>query len=119
MNADEAVLMRQSQVYASLNILVHGIAGFLLLTRADSAVNRFIPEGQPLQINAEPVHLQAFGFALAGVFMLVEGIQDVAVSAYTLLMQPSFDETPQFEYLWPASPRVSCAAWSKLFAGQF
>jgi hypothetical protein len=101
-NSDEEMLMamRQSEMFGVLSIIVQIVTGILLLNNADRLVKRLIPEGESLQINAKRAHLQAIAFALAGIFVLVEGIQDLAAAGYTLLTKPNFDETPQLEYLW-------------------
>jgi hypothetical protein len=53
-----------------------------------------------IPVNANPAELQALGFALVGVFVLVEGLQNVAGAAYVLFSRPSFDEADALSYLW-------------------
>lgn len=67
-----------------------GVIGLALLVLADRVARWVVPESAPLAIDADRVDLAAIGFGIAGIFVVVSGLQDVASIVYAALTKPDW-----------------------------
>jgi hypothetical protein len=78
-----------------------GVIGLALLVLADRVARWVVPESAPLAIDAGPSDLVAIGFAIAGIFILVSGLQDVASIVYAALTKPNWlTAESRSSYIW-------------------
>ena len=69
-------------------------------------------------VKANAYELQSLGFALVGVFVLVQGLQNTAGAAYVLYSRPPFDRTTDsLSYLWARQNQAIVAALVQIVAG--
>ena len=94
------------------------VAGIVVLVWADKIVALFESDTTELQLGVTSSQLQLLGFALVGVFVLVEGLQDAAVVAYTYYSKPSFVDQ-NFEYMWSRQAEAMVRAPVQIAAGAF
>ncbi len=99
----QAAMFRTSQIGSMLNLLLHAALGIVLIVLADRIVTWAIPEGPPLRIDVYASELSALGFALVGLFVLIQGVESIAAAAYTIVTKPS----------WPAGDNTFWYVWER------
>jgi hypothetical protein len=78
-----------------------GVIGLALLVLADRVARWVVPESAPLAIDAGPSDLVAIGFAIAGIFILVSALQDVASILYAAFTKPNWLTADSWSsYVW-------------------
>jgi hypothetical protein len=130
--ATSVALDRASQIGYILNFVVHALVGGALILWSGRLVEWVIPESPPLQIDADATELHVLeradergvrirrdhvvlGFALVGVFLLVEGLANVAGAAYTLSRHSRSDNT--WSYFWDRNSEAIVKSVVQLAAG--
>ena len=82
-----------------------GVIGLALLVLADRVATWVVPDTAPLAIDAHPADLAAIGFAIAGIFILVHGLEDGASIVYAVVTKPNwFTAQSWSSYLWDRQP---------------
>jgi hypothetical protein len=93
--------LRAQQIGLMLNLGARALIGLALIVLADRIAAVVIPETEPLAIDADVFDLAVLGFAVAGIFILVWGLQDVASIVYTLVAKPGWPPGVSWSsYLW-------------------
>jgi hypothetical protein len=113
----QANLVRMTQIASILSVVIQGAVGMAVLVWADRITGLIESDTAPIQIDASLDELQMLAFALAGVFILVSGLQNVASAAYVLLSRPKFDETNTLTYLWARQNEAIVKALVQVVAG--
>jgi hypothetical protein len=67
-----------------------GVVGVAIVVLADRIATWIVPETPPLAIDADRFDLAAIGFGIAGIFVVVSGLQDVASIVYAALTKPDW-----------------------------
>jgi hypothetical protein len=116
-NDPQAGLMRMTQIASILGLVIQAAVGTAVLVWADRITDLIKSDTAPIQIDTSIDELQALGFALAGVFILVSGLQNVASAAYVLLSRPKFDETNPLTYMWTRQDEAIVRAVVQVVAG--
>jgi len=119
---EQAALMRASQISYILNAVFHLLAGVVVLVWADRIVALFESDVTPLNIDVSFAQLQILAFAITGIFVLIEGLQNAAATGYALLAKPEGADT--VSYMWAGQGEgmikgiVQIAAGSVLLLGR-
>ncbi|MCX6539589.1 MAG: hypothetical protein NT151_11760 [Acidobacteria bacterium] len=113
----QAAFVHASRIGYVVGLTVQVLAGLAVMVWADSIVALFESDTTPLQVDASSAELQVLGFALAGVFVLVAGLQNAAGTAYVLLSKPKFDETGTWSYVWSRQGEAMVKAAVQIVAG--
>jgi hypothetical protein len=115
----EASVFRVSQIGVALTLLVHAALGVALVLLADRIVGWVTPDGPPLRIDVYASELAALGFALVGLYALVQGAENIAAAVYTVATKPwwpaSSDST--FWYVWEHQREAIVRAFVQIAAG--
>jgi hypothetical protein len=94
----QAAFMRASQVGYMLNLVVQAVTGIVVLVWADRIVGLFESDVTPLDIDISNAQLQVLAFAVVGIFVLIDGLQNAAAAGYVLLTKP--DQADTWSYMW-------------------
>ncbi len=97
----EAAIFRATQIGLMLNFAAQALLGVALIALADRIVRWFIPDQLPLRVDVYASELAVLGFAIVGLFVLIQGAEGIAASAYAVFTKPS----------WPASDRTYWYVW--------
>jgi len=99
--ADTAAI-RASQIGQMLNVVLQAGLGIALVLVADRVVRWVVPDGPPLRIEVYASELAALAFALVGVYVLVQGAENIVATVYTLLTRPwwPISKDGPFWYVW-------------------
>jgi hypothetical protein len=116
-NDSQAALIRASQIGSILHFVIQALVGVAVIVWADNITNLIESDVTPLRVDTSTAEFQALGFALVGVFVLVEGIQNVAATAYVWFSRPSFDQTEPLSYLWTRQNEAIGRALVQVVAG--
>ena len=115
----DTTLLRASQVGLVLNLVLQAGLGIALMLAGDRAVAWVVPDGPPLRIDVYASELAALSFALVGLFVLVQGAENIVATVYTLLTSPwgptSSDST--FWYVWERQREAIVRALVQIAAG--
>jgi hypothetical protein len=84
----QASFMRASQAGYVLSVIGPALAGIVVMVWADAIVALFESDSTPLQIDVSSTQLQVLAFAIVGVFILVDGLQNAAAAGYVLFTKP-------------------------------
>ncbi len=77
------------------------IVGIVLVVLADPVATRLEPDTMTLAIDAGPRDLTVLGFGLAGIFVLVWALQDIASIVYGAVSKPDWmSSVSGSSYLW-------------------
>ncbi len=117
-SADTAVF-RASQVGQILNLVLQAGLGIALVLLADRIVAWLIPDRPPLFIEVCASELAALAFALVGVYVLVQGAENIAATVYTLATRPSWPRSSDsaFWYVWERQRETIVSAFVQIAAG--
>ncbi len=99
----EAATLAERVGWAVQLLLRAALGAGLIRCGAAEVSGWIVPERLELRIEADARHLQTLGFALAGVFVLVAGLQDLGAAAYGVFLGPGREVSgpwPKFDYLW-------------------
>lgn len=96
----QASLFRLSQLASILSVVIQAAVGTAVIVWADRITDLIESNTEPIQIETNITELQALGFALVGVFILVGGFQNIASAAYVLLNKPQLEGTDALTYTW-------------------
>ena len=115
----QAGLIRMSQIGSILNVAVQALVGAAVIFWAGRISDAIVATDADttIRVNANATELQALGFALVGVFVLVAGLQNIAGAAYALFSRPAFDETDALSYLWARQNQAILKALVQIIAG--
>ena len=113
----EGGLTRAVQAMQLVQLLAGVLVGLGLLIWARKVSRWVIPETQPLQVAIDITQLSAMAFALAGVFILVDGLQDAVSSTYIMLNKPRSDPRGPLSYLWEQHREATLRAVVQMAVG--
>ena len=94
----QSALIRASSFGYVLNVIVQAVGGVVVLVWADKIVALFEADVTPLAIDASHAQLQVLAFAIVGIFVLIDGLQNAAATGFALVTMP--DETDTWSYMW-------------------
>ena len=94
----QAAFMRASQIGYVLNVTVQALAGIVVVMWADRIVALFESDVTPLDIDVSHAQLHVLAFAIVGVIVLIDGLQNAAAAGYVFLAKP--DEIDTSSYMW-------------------
>jgi hypothetical protein len=113
----QAVIVRTTQIGYVLSGVLQALAGMAVMVWANTIVEWFEADTNPLNINLSRTEFQVLGFALVGVVVLVDGLRDASAAAYVLLNKPEFDEYGTLSYVWAREGEVMIKAVVQVVAG--
>ena len=113
----EGAAMYAGQVAYVINLVVQALGGFVILVWADRIASSFESDGTPLQIDVSAAHLQVLAFAILGVIIVVDGLQNAAGAGYALLTKP--DQADTASYMWALQGDGMIKAAVQIAAGAF
>ena len=103
---------------STLNLLVQALVGAAVIVWAGRITDALVAApDDAVHVEANTHELQALGFALVGVFVLVQGLQNTAGAAYVLFSRPPFDRTGALSYLWARQNQAIVEALVQIVAG--
>ena len=106
------------QMGFTLNLLVQALVGAAVIVWAGRITDAIVADPDAaIHVKANAHELQALGFALVGVFVLVQGLQNTAGAAYVLFSRPRFDATGALSYLWARQDQAIVQALVQIVAG--
>ncbi len=94
----QAAFIRASSIGYVLNVVLQGLSGVVVLVWADKIVALFESDVTPLAIDASHAQLQVLAFAIVGIFVMIDGLQNAAATGFVLVTMP--DETDTWSYMW-------------------
>ena len=94
----QEAIIRASKGGYVLNIVIQALGGVVLLVWADKIVALFESDVTPLHIDVSLAQVQVLAFAIVGVFVLIDGLQNAALSGYVVLTTPG--DTDRWSSLW-------------------
>jgi len=115
----QAGIIRMSQVGSILNVVVQALIGGTVVAFAGRISEAILPDTPPLHLSVTTGELQTLAFALIGIVVLVDGLREVAASAYVLLRKPAFDETDSLSYLWARQSQSIARGAVQIVSGGF
>jgi hypothetical protein len=117
-NDAQAAVFRASQIGLMLNVVLHAALGVALIVLADRIVAWVIADGSPLRIDVYASELSALGFALVGLFVLIQGAESIAAAVYTIVTKPSWPASDStFWYVWERDREAIVRAIVQIIAG--
>jgi hypothetical protein len=119
----QTAMMRTSEVVAIVNLVFRAVVGAAIVVWSERIVSFMVAEEPPLDINISMAEIVPLTFGVVGIFVLVDGLQNVAGVVYALYAKPQFIESTasyvwerQYEAIVRAVPQV--AAGVLLIAGR-
>ena len=116
-NNSEAAFLRASQNGSILHLVIQALVGTAIIVWADNITDLIESDTTPLQIDTSTAELQVLGFALVGIFVLVDGLGNVAATVYVWFSRPSFDQTDPVSYIWTRQNEAIVRALVQVVAG--
>jgi hypothetical protein len=113
----QAGFIRASQIGYLLSVVVQALAGIVVLVWADRIVALFESNDTPLQIDMSSAQLQVLAFAILGVFILIDGLQNAAAAGYALFTRP--EQVDTVSYMWARQGESMIKGAVKIAAGAF
>ena len=113
----QAAVLRASQSGYLLNTVVQLVGGIAVLVWADGLVASFEADDTPLHVGISSIDVSILAFAIAGVFVFVDGLQNLLGSGYVLWMKPS--EADAASYMWALTGEDLIKAAVQVGAGAF
>jgi hypothetical protein len=100
----QAAMIRTTGVVSIANLVFHSVVGAAIVVWSDRIVSFFVAEEPPLEIeNISMVDIVPLTFGVVGIFVLVDGVRNVAEIAYALYValyaKQQFDESTA-SYVW-------------------
>src|SRR5262245_32660351 len=97
--AAQAALFRTSQMVSTAALGFRAFAALGLIVWSDRVVNWIVSDGPSLRIAIRAAEARTLAFAVVGLSVLLDGLQNAAVVAYTLYSKPAI-ESQTLSYLW-------------------
>ena len=116
-NNSEAAFLRASQNGSILHFVIQALVDSAIIVWADNITDLIESDTTPLQIDTSTAELQVLGFALVGIFVLVDGLGNVAATVYVWFSRPSFDQTDPVSYIWTRQNEAIVRALVQVVAG--
>jgi hypothetical protein len=113
----QAALLRASQIGYVLNVVVQLVGGIVVLVWADRIAALFEADETPLQIGMSGSKVAVLAFAIVGVFVLVDGVQNLAGAGYVLWTRSVQVDT--VSYMWARQGEEMIEAAVQIIAGAF
>ena len=110
-------LTRAVQAMQLVQLLAGVLVGLGLLIWGRRISQWVIPETKLLQITIDAPQLSALAFAVVGVFILVDGLQDAVSSTYMMLNKPRSDPRGHLSYLWEQNRESTLRAVVQMAVG--
>jgi hypothetical protein len=100
----QAAMIRTTGVVSIANLVFHSAVGAAIVVWSDRIVSFLVAEEPPLEIeNISMVDIVPLTFGVVGIFVLVDGVRNVAEIAYALYValyaKQQFDESTA-SYVW-------------------
>jgi hypothetical protein len=114
----QAAMFRTTEVVAIVNLVFHAVVGGAVIVWSERIVNFIIAEEAPLEIELSMADLLPLTFGIVGIFVLIDGLRNVAGSAYALFTKPKFVEST-LEFAWERQYESIARAVPQLAAGIF
>lgn len=95
----QAALFRTSQIVSIAVVVFHAFVAVGLIVWSDRIVSWIVPDGPSLRIAIRANEARAAAFAVVGLFVFLDGVQNATVVAYTIYSKPAI-ESQTFSYLW-------------------
>ena len=112
----QAALFRTSQIVSSAALGVRAFVALGLIVWSDRVVNLIVSDGPSLRIAIRAAEARALAFAVVGLSVLLDGLQNAAVVACTLYSKPAI-ESETMPYLWTRQRDSIVRAVVQLVAG--
>ena len=112
---EQAAFMHATQVGYTLNVVLQGLGGVAVLVWADRIVALFEADDTPLNIDVSHAHVQILAFAIVGVFVLIDGLQNAVAAGYVLWTKPDLADTSS--YMWARQGEDMIKAVVQIAAG--
>lgn len=113
----QAALVRASQIGYVVNLVVQVLGGTIVLVWADRIVALFEADETPLHIGIAGADVHVLAFAIVGVFVFVNGVQNAAGAGYVLWTKPG--EVDTLSYMWARQGEDMVQGAVQIAAGAF
>lgn len=111
-------VFRATQVGLLLNLFAQTLLGVGMVAFAERVVGWVVPDGLPLKIDVYASELSALGFALVGLFVLIQGAEEIVATVYTLSTKPLLPTSdPTFWYVWEPERQAIVKGLVQIVAG--
>jgi|SRR5580765_3340771 len=116
----QTAAIRVTAIVGIVNTVFHSVVGAALVVWSERIVNFIIAEEEPLDIDVGMSEILPLTFGVVGIFVLIEGLQDVASIAYALFAKPKvLESTPTLSYIWDRQYEAIARAVPQVAAGIF
>ena len=112
----QAALFRTSQIVATAALGFRAFVAVGLIVWSDRVVDWIVSDGPSLRIAIRAGEARALAFAVVGLSVLLDGLENAAVVAYTLYSKPGI-ESQTLSYLWSRQRDSLVRAVVQLVAG--
>jgi len=112
----QAALFRTSQIVSSAALGFRAFVALGLIVWSDRVVDWIVADGPSLRIAMRAPEARALAFAVVGLVVLLDGLENAAVVAYTLYSKPAI-ESETLSYLWNRQRDSLVRAVVQLVAG--
>ena len=113
-NDSQAAFFRASEYGSILHLVIQALVGTAVIVWADSITDLIESDTTP---SSRHEHRRTWsGLRLVGVFVLVDGLGNMAATAYVWFSRPSFDQTDPLSYVWTRQNEAIVRALVQLVA---
>jgi hypothetical protein len=112
----QAALFRTSQIVAIAALAFRACVAVGLIVWSDRVVDWIVSDGPSLRIAIRAAEARTLAFAIVGLSVLLDGLENAAVVGYTLYSKPSI-ESQTMSYLWSRQRDSLVRAVVQLVAG--
>jgi hypothetical protein len=114
----QAIAFRATQLGHVLNVCAQVLLGAATIALSTRVAGWLVPDGPPLTIEVYASELSALGFGLVGLFVLIQGAENIVAAVYTVFTRPSWPAADNaFWYVWEPQRQTIVRALVQIAAG--